>query len=107
MTTHPITAPIRPEATSGSRVRGFQIAWGLALCFYFLEYASQVRPGCHDPAPVAGLRRDCGRRQCDSRNLLLHLLGYQPDRWCSAGSGRRKKSCADRHFHSGGRLSAL
>ncbi|PYT96224.1 MAG: hypothetical protein DMG38_24740 [Acidobacteria bacterium] len=44
MTTKPITAALTPEAASGWRTRGFQIAWGLALCFYFLEYASRSAP---------------------------------------------------------------
>src|SRR5207302_434142 len=35
---------LTPEAASGWRTRGFQIAWGLALCFYFLEYASRSAP---------------------------------------------------------------
>src|SRR6202047_4269995 len=44
MTTNPITAPLAADATSGWRIRGYQIAWGLALCFYFLEYASRSAP---------------------------------------------------------------
>lgn len=44
MTTNAVTAPVASEATSGSRIRAFQIAWGLALCFYFLEYASRSAP---------------------------------------------------------------
>src|SRR6202045_2087826 len=44
MTTKPIAASLTPEAASGSRIRAFQIAWGLALCFYFLEYASRSAP---------------------------------------------------------------
>ena len=44
MTTKPITAPLAADATSAWRIRGYQIAWGLALCFYFLEYASRSAP---------------------------------------------------------------
>src|SRR6202166_2756528 len=44
MTTKPIAAPLAADATSGWRIRGYQIAWGLALCFYFLEYASRSAP---------------------------------------------------------------
>jgi MFS family permease len=44
MTTKPIAAPLAADATSGWRVHGYQIAWGLALCFYFLEYASRSAP---------------------------------------------------------------
>src|ERR1700747_1187642 len=44
MTTKPITVPLASDTTSGSRIRGYQIAWGLALCFYFLEYASRSAP---------------------------------------------------------------
>jgi MFS family permease len=44
MTTKPITAAIASEAGSGWRVRAFQIAWALGLCFYFLEYASRSAP---------------------------------------------------------------
>src|ERR1700739_4697082 len=44
MTTKPIAASLTPEAASGSRIRAFQIAWGLALCFYFLEYAARSAP---------------------------------------------------------------
>jgi MFS family permease len=44
MTTKPIAASVAPEAASGWRIRAFQIAWGLALCFYFLEYASRSVP---------------------------------------------------------------
>jgi MFS family permease len=44
MTTNPIAAPLAADATSGWRIRGYQIAWGLALCFYFLEYASRSAP---------------------------------------------------------------
>ena len=49
ITTQPITAAILSEATSASRVRGFQVAWGLALCFYFLEYASRSAPAVMIP----------------------------------------------------------
>src|SRR5258706_14490683 len=44
MTTKPITAHLTADAASGWRIRGYQIAWGLALCFYFLEYASRSAP---------------------------------------------------------------
>ena len=44
MTTQPIIASISSEASSAWRIRAFQIAWGLALCFYFLEYASRSAP---------------------------------------------------------------
>jgi MFS family permease len=44
MTTTPIAAPLAADASSGSRIRAYQIAWGLALCFYFLEYASRSAP---------------------------------------------------------------
>jgi MFS family permease len=44
MTTKPITAAIESEAASAWRIRAYQIAWGLALCFYFLEYASRSAP---------------------------------------------------------------
>ena len=50
MTTQPITAsPITYEATSASRIRAFQLAWGLALCFYFLEYAARSAPAVMIP----------------------------------------------------------
>src|ERR1700746_514624 len=44
MTTKPITGPLVNDATSAWRIRGYQIAWGLALCFYFLVYASRAAP---------------------------------------------------------------
>src|ERR1700758_4774509 len=44
MTTKPIAAPLAADATSGWRIRAYQIAWGLALCFYFLEDASRSAP---------------------------------------------------------------
>src|SRR5258705_3512578 len=44
MTTKPIAAPLTADATSGWRIRAYQIAWGLALCFYFLEYPSRSAP---------------------------------------------------------------
>src|SRR5229473_7245063 len=44
MTTKTMPASLASEAASGWRIRGFQIAWGLALCFYFLEYASRSAP---------------------------------------------------------------
>src|SRR6201993_191658 len=49
MTTTPITTTAVPEATSASRTRAFQIAWGLAMCFYFLEYASRSAPAVMIP----------------------------------------------------------
>src|ERR1700740_2500141 len=44
MTTKPIAVPLAADATGAWRIRGYQIAWGLALCFYFLEYASRSAP---------------------------------------------------------------
>ncbi|HET6931522.1 MAG TPA: MFS transporter [Candidatus Acidoferrum sp.] len=44
MTTKPIATPLAVDASSGWRIRGYQIAWGLALCFYFLEYATRSAP---------------------------------------------------------------
>src|SRR6202042_2734270 len=44
MTTKPIAAAIQSDATSGWRIRAFQIAWALGLCFYFLEYVSRSAP---------------------------------------------------------------
>src|SRR6201989_1354759 len=44
MTTKPITAAIQSDASSGWRIRAYQIAWALGLCFYFLEYASRSAP---------------------------------------------------------------
>ncbi|MGO9516844.1 MAG: MFS transporter [Candidatus Korobacteraceae bacterium] len=50
MTTQPITASsITYEATSASRIRAFQYAWALALCFYFLEYAARSAPAVMIP----------------------------------------------------------
>jgi len=49
MTTTPITTASVPEVTSRSRTRAFQIAWGLAMCFYFLEYASRSAPAVMIP----------------------------------------------------------
>src|ERR1700689_5188487 len=49
MTTNAITATVAPEATSASQTRAFQIAWGLAMCFYFLEYASRSAPAVMIP----------------------------------------------------------
>ena len=49
MTTTPITTVAVPEATSSSRTRAFQIAWGLAMCFYFLEYAARSAPAVMIP----------------------------------------------------------
>src|ERR1700675_643516 len=44
MTTKPIAVPLAADAASGWRIRGYQISLGLALCFYFLEYASRSAP---------------------------------------------------------------
>jgi len=44
MTTKPIAASLAPDAAAGWRIRAFQIAWGLGLCFYFLEYAARSAP---------------------------------------------------------------
>jgi MFS family permease len=44
MTAKPLTAAIESDAGSNWRVRAFQIAWALGLCFYFLEYASRSAP---------------------------------------------------------------
>jgi MFS family permease len=49
MTTKPFTATILSEATSASRARAFQISWGLAMCFYFLEYAARSAPAVMIP----------------------------------------------------------
>ena len=49
MTTTPITTAAVPEAINTSRTRAFQIAWGLAMCFYFLEYASRSAPAVMIP----------------------------------------------------------
>ena len=50
MTTQPITAStITYEVTSASRTRAFQFAWGLAMCFYFLEYAARSAPAVMIP----------------------------------------------------------
>ena len=50
MTTAPITTTATvPDATSSSRTRAFQIAWGLAMCFYFLEYAARSAPAVMIP----------------------------------------------------------
>ena len=49
MTTTPITTAAVPRATSTSQTRAFQIAWGLAMCFYFLEYASRSAPAVMIP----------------------------------------------------------
>src|SRR5208337_1663233 len=49
MTTYAITAPPTSEITSASRTRAFQIAWGLALCFYFVEYAARSAPAVMIP----------------------------------------------------------
>jgi len=44
MTTKPIAASLAPDVAAGWRIRAYQIAWGLALLFYFLEYASRSAP---------------------------------------------------------------
>jgi MFS family permease len=44
MTTKHFAAYLSSAASSASRIRAFQIAWGLAMCFYFLEYASRSAP---------------------------------------------------------------
>src|SRR5712692_11400016 len=44
MTTKPITVAIQSDAASAWRIRAYQIAWALGLCFYFLEYASRSAP---------------------------------------------------------------
>jgi len=49
VTTNPITATIVPQATSTSRTRAFQIAWGLGLVFYFIEYAARSAPAVMIP----------------------------------------------------------
>jgi len=49
MTTQPITTSIRSGVISASRTRAFQIAWGLALCFYFVEYAARSAPAVMIP----------------------------------------------------------
>ena len=49
MTTTPITTAAVPRAASTSQTRAFQIAWGLAMCFYFLEYASRSAPAVMIP----------------------------------------------------------
>ena len=41
--------PITSEATSAARTRAFQFAWGLALLFYFLEYAARSAPAVMIP----------------------------------------------------------
>jgi MFS family permease len=49
MTTTTITPAAVPEAAGTSRTRAFQIAWGLAMCFYFLEYAARSAPAVMIP----------------------------------------------------------
>src|ERR1700757_2331633 len=49
MTTKPIAVPLAADATGAWRIRGYQIAWGLAMCFYFLEYASRSAPAVMIP----------------------------------------------------------
>ena len=43
MTTRSIAIPLGSEKAN-ARTRVFQLAWGLALCFYFLEYAARSAP---------------------------------------------------------------
>src|ERR1700739_3921455 len=49
MTTKPFTATTLSEAMSTSRARAFQISWGLAMGFYFLEYAARSAPAVMIP----------------------------------------------------------
>jgi len=84
MTTTPITTAAVPEATTTSRTRAFQIAWGLAMCFYFLEYASRSAPAVMIPELTQAFGMTRRWRQRDSRHLLLHLLRHQPHRRWSA-----------------------
>jgi len=49
LTTQAITASFTSEAASTSRTRAFQIAWVLALCFYFVEYAVRSAPAVMIP----------------------------------------------------------
>jgi len=49
MTTQAITTPIISKVVSASRTRAFQFAWGLALCFYVLEYAARSAPAVMIP----------------------------------------------------------
>ena len=49
MTTKPITTIVEPKVIGAPRTRAYQIAWGLALCFYFLEYASRSAPAVMIP----------------------------------------------------------
>jgi MFS family permease len=49
MTTKPIAAPLEAGAAGAWRVRAYQIAWALGLCFYFLEYASRSAPAVMIP----------------------------------------------------------
>jgi MFS family permease len=44
VTTNPITATVLSDTTIARRTRAFQIAWGLGLCFYFIEYAARSAP---------------------------------------------------------------
>ena len=108
MTTTPITTTATmPDATSTSRTRAFQIAWGLAMCFYFLEYAARSAPAVMIPRAHTGFRHDRGRGQRDSWDLLLHLFGNQPDRRRGTRPCRRQESCASWHVHPGDGLFAV
>ena len=49
MTTKPITAALSSAASTAWQIRAFQIAWGLAMCFYFLEYATRSAPAVMIP----------------------------------------------------------
>jgi len=49
MTTNPITATIVVKTTTASRTRAFQIAWGLGLAFYVIEYAARSAPAVMIP----------------------------------------------------------
>ena len=53
MTTKPITASLVPEATSGWRIRAFQIAWGLGSVLLLPRICREIRPRGDDPAPLA------------------------------------------------------
>lgn len=49
MSTRPVTAPLAAAVPTTSRTRAFQVAWGLGLVFYFLEYASRSAPAVMIP----------------------------------------------------------
>jgi len=75
----------------------YQIAWGLALCFYFLEYASRSAAGGDDRASRNRIWHHAIGVSA-ILELLLHLLNHQPYRRCCAGPSRREESCARRDF---------